>query len=285
MFRKRNEGEKKVKILIRNNKTDKHYKIEMGGKVKVGDKIMRLNEHEYLYNGKFEYCEVVKILEPKEEKKVSKPKITVCGINEEEVKHFPKGAIFSEYAVDELTEKDRKRLLLCYPRRYRRAYLNKWLKEEKKVKVMSHEKFRKLPYLDVKIVKVEQPIPEKPGLYCRIGSRVYKVYERIGKNPYLKEFKKNKSNWINGENLDKIKFPCFCSYNLDSGKCYGEINRNYNEHKEKPEYELSDITEQAYNEKAGHTFSVRYSSFSLKDLIKLHDIHILKGRIVLFEED
>ena len=81
-----------------------------------------------------------------------------------------------------------------------------------------------------------------------------------------------------------MRFPCFCSFNLDGRKCYGEINRNYNEHKEEPEYELSDITEQAYNEKRGHTFSVSYSSFSLKGLIKLHDIHILKGRIVLFEE-
>ena len=137
---------------------------------------------------------------------------------------------------------------------------------------MSHEKFEKLPYLSVKVVKVE-------------GKKVKKMYcprcnaELMPEKPLLK-----KGNWINGENLDKIKFPAYCSFNLDSGKCYGEINRNYNEHKEKPEYELSDITEQSYNEKAGHTFSVRYSSFSLKDLIKLHDIHILKGRIVLFEE-
>ena len=212
--KKEYEEGKKVKILIRNNKTDKHYKIEMGGKVKVGDKIMRLNEHEYLYNGKFEYCEVVKIFEPKEEKKVkSKPK-------------------------------------------------------------MSHEKFKKLEYLDVKVVKVEQPIPEKPGMYCRIGSRVYKVHERKGKNPYLKEFKKNKGNWVNGENIDAIRFPAYCSYVIN-GKIYkGQINKA----KYESVYSLYWIGGQS-----------KYSNWvdsagSLKPLIDNYDIHILKARIILFDE-
>ena len=43
----------------------------------------------------------------------------------------PKGAIFSEYSVDEVSEEDHKKLLLCYPKGYRRAYFKKWLKEDK----------------------------------------------------------------------------------------------------------------------------------------------------------
>ena len=124
-------------------------------------------------------------------------------------------------------------------------------------------------YLEVKVVKVKKEIREKH--YCKMcGSEI--------------EMEKPLGNWVNGENLDKIQFPCFCSFGERWDRKYGEINVTYNEHIMKDEYLLSDITEQSYKEKAGHTFSVRYSSFSLKDLIKCQDIHILKAKIILFEE-
>jgi len=255
----------------------------MGGKVKVGDKIMRLNEHEYLYNGKFEYCEVVKIFEPKEEKKVSKPKITVCGINEEEVKHFPKGAIFSEYAVDELTEKDRKRLLYFYGRKAEKSTMyNKWLKKEKKVKVMSQKKFRKLDYLSVKVVKVEKK-KDKYFAKGKVQGRMVGLFKKDGEI-CSETIKIPKGTWFNGENLDEIKFPAYCSWKAEDKIVYGEINTNYNEHKQELEYELSDITKQVDGDTMGSKYSVQYSGFSLKKLFENRDIHILKAKIVLFEE-
>ena len=182
----------------------------MGGKVKVGDKIMRLNEHEYLYNGKFEYCEVVKIFEPKEEKKVKvKPKV-------------------------------------------------------------SQEKFKKLPYLDVEVVKVEAKKEEKH--YCKMCGAEIEMEKQLG-------------NWVNGENLDKIKFPCYCSWKAEDMIFYGEINTNYNEHKQELEYELSDITKQVNRDMMGSRYSIRYSSFSLKKLFENRDIHILKAKLTLFEEE
>ena len=134
---------------------------------------------------------------------------------------------------------------------------------KKEVKGMSR------PYLEIKVVPVKKE--EKEKHYCKMcGSEI--------------EMEKPNGNWVNGENLDKIKFPAFCSFIEDGARKYGEINVTYNGHIMKDEYLLSDITEQSYKEKAGHTFSVRYSSFSLKDLIKCQDIHILKAKIILFEE-
>jgi len=154
--------------------------------------------------------------------------------------------------------------------------------ETKEVKRMSR------PYLEVKVVPVKKKKEQEYITTAKINGKSYgflyyqgeMVMEQIKK----KELKTPKDYWVNGENLDKIKFPAFCSFIEDGARKYGEINVTYNEHIMKDEYLLSDITEQSYKEKAGHTFSVRYSSFSLKDLIKCQDIHILKAKIILFEE-
>jgi len=42
-----------------------------------------------------------------------------------------KGVVFSEYQVNEISKKDRKRLLLCYPRRCK--YLDKCLDKIKEI--------------------------------------------------------------------------------------------------------------------------------------------------------
>ena len=151
--------------------------------------------------------------------------------------------------------------------------------ETKEVKRMSR------PYLEVKVVPVKKgkknnKCEHEYGLFrCLKCGKVLEKWIPTGSTT-----PKKNGNWVNGENLDKIKFPAFCSFIEDGARKYGEINVTYNGHIMKDEYLLSDITEQSYKEKAGHTFSVRYSSFSLKDLIKCQDIHILKAKIILFEE-
>jgi len=197
---------KKVKIIIKNNKTGKHYKIEMGGKVKVGDKIMRLNEHEYLYNGRFEYCEVVKVFETK--------------------------------------------------------------KEVKKVR----------PYLEVKVVKEEKPKVtianrnDKNWEYISDKDLVQLINTAHGQLRKREISRRGKGNWVNGENVDKIKFPCFCSFIWCRVKKYGML------YEMADEYILININSQ-YKYKL-----TSISNKSLKDLILTYDIHILKGKIVLYEE-
>jgi len=97
--------------------------------------------------------------------------------------------------------------------------------------------------------------------------------------------KRKKGNWVNGENLDKIMFPCFCSWVMEKKKYYGEINKSYNSNAQKDIYLLSDITRQVNGKDFGQHFSVIYDSDSLERLIKNQDIHILKGKIIIFETE
>lgn len=118
------------------------------------------------------------------------------------------------------------------------------------------------PYLEVKVVKVKKP---KPKLFmCKVCGTILPA-------------EKPKGNWVNGENLDKIKFPCFCSYVLNDMKWYGEINCSWQDFQGYTFY-LSNINEQK------NTNLVEENG-SIKDLIKKYNIHILKGKIILFEEE
>jgi len=114
------------------------------------------------------------------------------------------------------------------------------------------------PYFEMKVVKVEGKKKE----YCpRCGSEII-MEKAVG-------------NWVNGECIDKIKFPCFCSFRYFGEKMLGQINHSKNG--ELP-YELVNITKQK------DTNVYRHSG-SLKELIENHDIHILRGKIILFEEE
>lgn len=85
---------------------------------------------------------------------------------------------------------------------------------------------------------------------------------------------KPKGNWGNGENLDKIKFPCFCSFEWDYGKrLLGQINHC---RIGTVPYRLSNITEQK-------KYNICRQSGSLRELIESHNIHILKGKIIIYE--
>jgi len=118
----------------------------------------------------------------------------------------------------------------------------------------------------------------KPGM---IGYRCHNCGNIVDVNGHIKKQQPN-GNWVNGENLDKIKFPCFCSFMHGDRKCYGEINKSYVN--SSIVYEVSDITRQI-NGEPGQMFSVIYTSDTLVNLIKYHDIKIKKGKIIIFEEE
>ena len=122
------------------------------------------------------------------------------------------------------------------------------------------------PYFEVKVVKakkIEKPIVSSkewtPDHCPCCGQR---TVERKG-------------NWVNGENPDKIKFPCFCRWN-DNG-WVGMLIKDWKN--DEAIYTLVRIDKQTNK---NHT----YGSFKdLKEFIKSYRIHILKGKIIIFEEE
>ena len=86
---------------------------------------------------------------------------------------------------------------------------------------------------------------------------------------------------VNGENLDKIKFPCFCSYKqplTDLNKHLGIIE-HIAIYGEKARYVLLNIEGQRRGCKLVPIFE------DLKSLIESYEINILKGKIIIFEEE
>jgi hypothetical protein len=88
---------------------------------------------------------------------------------------------------------------------------------------------------------------------------------------------KKEGNWVNGENLDKIKFPCFCSYDSSGVRKYGLINKDFKEGFTAYSYKLVRICEQSTSVNAVWDYD------SLAELIRVKTIHILKGKIIIFE--
>ena len=129
------------------------------------------------------------------------------------------------------------------------------------------------PYLEVEVVEVKtkkkEEIPEKCvdcawKEDCRSYQEFYKKLEKEG-------------NWVNGENLSKIKFPCACSYDGYEGMRYGMLTRGFVNGE--TEYLLHTV-------RNGQCFlnSVESRCNSLKELITERNIHIEKAKIVIFKE-
>ena len=121
----------------------------------------------------------------------------------------------------------------------------------------------KIPYFETKVVKVKKQPKDSATIYnqCPICKEIHKC-----------NFKKQ-SNFVNGENIEKIKFPCLCSYAKD-----GVVNKGIIHSKGTISYELFAINMQYRSD----FVAIRQS---LQNLIEDYDIHIRKGKIIIFEED
>ena len=147
-------------------------------------------------------------------------------------------------------------------------------KEVKKVK--KSVDYKKLPYFETKVVKIK-----KRGKHFfttqHLDGKIYGFYYNENKKVCIEEIKKKnkkhpKGNWVNGENLDKIKFPVPCSYVKDGIKHIGILNCYVDQ------YRLYDIEKQSKDNFVD-------DCTSLKNLINSYDIHILKGKIIIFENE
>ena len=136
--------------------------------------------------------------------------------------------------------------------------------------------YKKIKYLEVKVVKVKV----KYLTTAKIDKKLYGFFYDKQKLLQMEEIEKPKGNWVNGENLDKIKFPVPCSHKDKSNgySGYGILMTGLNHHMDKT-YILADIGKQR------NELTTVSQSESLKDLIETWDIHILKGKIILFEEE
>jgi len=150
------------------------------------------------------------------------------------------------------------------------------------------------PYWGVKVVKVKKKCKHLKYMEGYVPSGSYYECPYCGEKVYLKSIKANKpeGTWVNGENLDKIKFPCFCRFDYRKGLFGGKqgvhgigaINRTAEGGQ--IQYQLSWADRQMEN--SGRldilaNLSVLCTTPSLKRLIELYDIHILKGKIILWE--
>ena len=159
---------------------------------------------------------------------------------------------------------------------YRSCELVK-IKEVKKMK--KSVDYNKLPYFEVKVVNW---YPDKETIKCSNCGKILDL-QWSEKRP--------KGNWVNGENLDKIKEalekgqPCLCSYKT--------ICMGYKKHG----MLITDIDNEGNN--VLHLIKMDswgikillcakttyYCDENLKKLFEEYDIHILKGKIILFEEE
>lgn len=116
------------------------------------------------------------------------------------------------------------------------------------------------PYFETQVVKVKKKEKEWTPEYCPCcGAK--------------REAEKPKGNYVNGENLDKIKFPCFCRW-ADNG-WIGMLVKDWRAHD--IIYTLVRVDQQT---NVNHT----YAHFkSLRELIEKYNIRILKGKIIIFE--
>ena len=139
-------------------------------------------------------------------------------------------------------------------------------------------KLQDRPYLDVEVVEIKtkkkKEIPKvcvECGLknICRQYKREYKKLEKPG-------------TWVNGENLDKIKFPCLCSYMSMSGIRYCELDYIADrEYCKKPFYRMKELKQG----KVGWEYINTYSNCDLEKLFKFAKPKILKGKVIIFEEE
>ncbi len=142
------------------------------------------------------------------------------------------------------------------------------------IKIFDKE-VKKMKYFETQVVKVKKGKKEKYVNPLSPMCTNKDVCKRCIINQHClkqKKMYKPKGNWVNRENLDKIKFPCFCRYNkkyfgliyIDKENTYGLININKQR-------------EKWWTEDNGW--------YNLKNMINSYDIHILKGKIIIYNDD
>ena len=135
---------------------------------------------------------------------------------------------------------------------------------------------RERPYLEVEVVEVKKEKREKIPKVCvncplQEGCRQYQTkYKKLEK----------KGTWVNGENIDKIKFPFACTFTDGIGEEHrGMVIKTLMDYdKCDTAYLLFDI----YAQSKGLTSWVR--KYKLDELISEYNIHIAKAKIVIFKE-
>ena len=139
--------------------------------------------------------------------------------------------------------------------------------ETKVIKVKKKKRIEKCPHFMI------HWIPELKDYRCC----------KCGKLKVKRTEEPKKSNIVNGENLDKIKFPCFCSYSINTLDNPAEKQLGFIDYisiyGEKAKYILLNIGWQTKGCKLIPIFD------SLENLIISYHIHILKGKILIFKEE
>lgn len=253
---KNKERGKRLKLLILEGvhiKKKRQWKLEHSN-LEIGDRVVLDNID----------WRIIKILDKKERPK--KPKVA-------------KGVVFSEFAMlGELlkTEGEKPNIILCYHRKAGRntAYeYMKHLKFDKKGNIIDPDpRGKRLSYNSDLIDHLMRTArcKERSKLIHTIDER--EKLKEFHKRPYFKttvEIVKGKPQ--GKENLKKIKFPCYCSYvNFPGLRELGQINKGRN-------YELFHVGKQ------GETNYVDGSFQTLKGLMKVYNIEILKGELKLWK--
>ena len=134
------------------------------------------------------------------------------------------------------------------------------------------------PYFEMKVVKVKKKKEYITNTNTITINGYYYEWKYQNGTLCLEEIKPKKQpkgNWVNGENLDKIKFPCFCRFGIYRN--IGILNANRKTSNSKLEYKLYTTDQSSMNGVASH--------YSLKEMITKYNIHILKGKIIIYEEE
>jgi len=133
------------------------------------------------------------------------------------------------------------------------------------------------PYFELKVIKIKKPKYQSREVIKFMGKK-YEVFIKDGKVSIRRHKHQYKpiGNWVNRENVDKIKFPCFCSYKRFGKRKYGILIQGFVHNLN--EYILNHLDMQ-YED-----IPVEIRSHSLKKLIADYDIHILKGKVIVYEE-
>jgi len=135
---------------------------------------------------------------------------------------------------------------------------------------------RERPYLDVEVVEVKTKKKEEIPKSCvNCGAKTFC-------HRYEERYKKleKQGTWVNGENLDKIKFLFACTFTDGIGEEHrGMVIKTLMDYdKCDTAYLLFDIDAQS----KGLTSWVR--KYKLDELISEYNIHIAKAKIVIFKE-